>query len=246
MTQECIVVRDNKDIRSSVGASLLWSSPLGPIRFDYAFALTKDEAPARQRRQDRRRPHPGFPLLGRHPLLNPAGVPRDGARVHLDGGTRSSFRRARRSPCVRWRRLRDASLPDERRRRAGRSAASRPLRPPARPTSPTWTTRSTPPALRRRGPGPVSSHRASRPNVPQTTVAARHRRSPIGPSREVLALLFPPAMRPASVFGATGISPGSFVHPTAAPRARRHRRSRRRRRPAGRDRRRHDRRRPMR
>jgi outer membrane protein insertion porin family len=42
-SQECIVVRDSKDIRSSVGASLLWSSPLGPIRFDYAFALTKDE-----------------------------------------------------------------------------------------------------------------------------------------------------------------------------------------------------------
>ena len=41
--QECIVVRDSKDIRSSVGASLLWSSPLGPIRFDYAWALTKDE-----------------------------------------------------------------------------------------------------------------------------------------------------------------------------------------------------------
>ena len=30
-------------IRSSVGASLLWTSPLGPIRFDYAFALSKDE-----------------------------------------------------------------------------------------------------------------------------------------------------------------------------------------------------------
>jgi outer membrane protein insertion porin family len=43
VTQECIVVRDNKDIRSSVGASLLWSSPLGPIRFDYAFALSKDD-----------------------------------------------------------------------------------------------------------------------------------------------------------------------------------------------------------
>ncbi|HEV2558836.1 MAG TPA: outer membrane protein assembly factor BamA [Microvirga sp.] len=40
---ECILVRDSKDIRSSVGASLLWSSPLGPIRFDYAFALQKDE-----------------------------------------------------------------------------------------------------------------------------------------------------------------------------------------------------------
>ena len=41
--QECILVRDSKDIRSSVGASLLWSSPLGPIRFDYAWALSKDE-----------------------------------------------------------------------------------------------------------------------------------------------------------------------------------------------------------
>ena len=32
-----------RTIRSSVGASILWKSPLGPIRFDYAFALTKDE-----------------------------------------------------------------------------------------------------------------------------------------------------------------------------------------------------------
>lgn len=38
---ECINVRDDKTIRSSIGASLLWSSPLGPIRFDYAFALSK-------------------------------------------------------------------------------------------------------------------------------------------------------------------------------------------------------------
>jgi outer membrane protein insertion porin family len=41
--QECVLVRDSNTIRSSVGASLLWSSPLGPIRFDYAWALTKDE-----------------------------------------------------------------------------------------------------------------------------------------------------------------------------------------------------------
>ncbi|KAA2237014.1 outer membrane protein assembly factor BamA [Salinarimonas soli] len=41
--QECLNVRDNKTIRSSVGASLLWASPLGPIRFDYAVALSKDE-----------------------------------------------------------------------------------------------------------------------------------------------------------------------------------------------------------
>jgi outer membrane protein insertion porin family len=30
-------------LRSSVGASVLWQSPLGPIRFDYAVALSKDE-----------------------------------------------------------------------------------------------------------------------------------------------------------------------------------------------------------
>jgi outer membrane protein insertion porin family len=40
---ECITVRDNNVIRSSVGASILWSSPLGPIRFDYAVALSKDD-----------------------------------------------------------------------------------------------------------------------------------------------------------------------------------------------------------
>ncbi len=31
----------------------------------------------------------------------------------------------------------------------------------------------------------------------------------------VLARLFPSAARPTSLFGATGVSPGSFVHPTA-------------------------------
>lgn len=36
-----INVRDDRSIRSSVGASLLWASPLGPIRFDYAWALSK-------------------------------------------------------------------------------------------------------------------------------------------------------------------------------------------------------------
>lgn len=40
---EVACVRDNNIIRSSVGASILWNSPLGPIRFDYAYALTKDK-----------------------------------------------------------------------------------------------------------------------------------------------------------------------------------------------------------
>jgi len=35
-------VHDSKMIRSSVGTSLIWSSPLGPIRFDFAKAITKD------------------------------------------------------------------------------------------------------------------------------------------------------------------------------------------------------------
>jgi len=29
------------DFRSSVGAGLIWDSPFGPLRFDYAIALTK-------------------------------------------------------------------------------------------------------------------------------------------------------------------------------------------------------------
>ncbi|MXQ10961.1 outer membrane protein assembly factor BamA [Microvirga makkahensis] len=41
--QDCILVLDSHKIRSSVGASILWSSPLGPIRFDYAVALSKEE-----------------------------------------------------------------------------------------------------------------------------------------------------------------------------------------------------------
>lgn len=38
---ECVDLLDKKTIRSSLGASLLWQSPLGPIRFDWAYALTK-------------------------------------------------------------------------------------------------------------------------------------------------------------------------------------------------------------
>ncbi len=44
----CVTIRDEHKIRSSVGASLLWASPLGPIRFDYAFALSKDKSDVTQ------------------------------------------------------------------------------------------------------------------------------------------------------------------------------------------------------
>ncbi len=29
-------------MRSSVGVSLIWNSPLGPLRADYAYVLTKE------------------------------------------------------------------------------------------------------------------------------------------------------------------------------------------------------------
>ena len=39
----CITLRDSHAVRSSLGVSLLWASPLGPIRFDFAKAITKDQ-----------------------------------------------------------------------------------------------------------------------------------------------------------------------------------------------------------
>ncbi|MEM7774040.1 MAG: outer membrane protein assembly factor BamA [Pseudomonadota bacterium] len=36
-------LEDDASIRASVGVSILWSSPLGPLRFDYAFPLAKED-----------------------------------------------------------------------------------------------------------------------------------------------------------------------------------------------------------
>jgi outer membrane protein insertion porin family len=40
-TGESLSVTDTTTVRSSVGAGLIWDSPFGPLRFDYAQALTK-------------------------------------------------------------------------------------------------------------------------------------------------------------------------------------------------------------
>lgn len=37
-----VCVADSDMVRSSVGMSLIWKSPFGPLRFDYAWALTKE------------------------------------------------------------------------------------------------------------------------------------------------------------------------------------------------------------
>jgi outer membrane protein insertion porin family len=36
-----VCLADSSSIRSSVGASLMWASPVGPIRMDFAKVLTK-------------------------------------------------------------------------------------------------------------------------------------------------------------------------------------------------------------
>jgi len=41
VTGETLQVADDKSIRSSVGMGFIWDSPLGPLRFDFAYALTK-------------------------------------------------------------------------------------------------------------------------------------------------------------------------------------------------------------
>jgi outer membrane protein insertion porin family len=40
---ECVNVHDSHIIRSAVGGSLIWNSPLGPLRFDLAWATSKDK-----------------------------------------------------------------------------------------------------------------------------------------------------------------------------------------------------------
>jgi len=40
-TGEKLKVNDDTSIRSSVGAGLVWASPFGPLRIDYAIALNK-------------------------------------------------------------------------------------------------------------------------------------------------------------------------------------------------------------
>ena len=48
MTNDLQIEGDDGEIRSSVGLSLLWNSPMGPLRFDYAFVLTKEDGDEEQ------------------------------------------------------------------------------------------------------------------------------------------------------------------------------------------------------
>ena len=37
------ILSDDASIRSAVGGSLIWASPLGPLRADFAYVLTKED-----------------------------------------------------------------------------------------------------------------------------------------------------------------------------------------------------------
>ena len=37
----CLTLYDDRTIRTSIGASILWASPLGPIRIDFAYPVIK-------------------------------------------------------------------------------------------------------------------------------------------------------------------------------------------------------------
>jgi outer membrane protein insertion porin family len=42
-TAQTLNLQEDDTLRSSVGVSLLWNSPLGPLRADYAYVLSKEE-----------------------------------------------------------------------------------------------------------------------------------------------------------------------------------------------------------
>jgi len=42
VTGETMQVADSAAVRSSVGMGVIWDSPLGPLRFDFAYAITKE------------------------------------------------------------------------------------------------------------------------------------------------------------------------------------------------------------
>ena len=41
-TGETMIFADSNAVRSSVGVGLVWDSPFGPLRFDYAIPITKE------------------------------------------------------------------------------------------------------------------------------------------------------------------------------------------------------------
>ena len=146
-------------VRSSVGAGIIWDSPFGPIRFDYAFPLTKDpndrvsscaSAAARNSRCLVARTAPSAIGGMTEPLV---------LRSARNGPDRAGDRRADAAPSLRA----GAAL------RAGASAASRRSTAPGRAISRSCRTRNMPRQFAATRAGICLDHRALRGTMRRRT-----------------------------------------------------------------------------
>jgi len=64
VTGETLKNSGNGNVRSSVGVGLIWDSPFGPLRFDLAYALTKDPFD----------PHADIPVRRRYEILEQISI----------------------------------------------------------------------------------------------------------------------------------------------------------------------------
>ena len=46
---QSLTVADSQQIRSSIGSSLIWDSPFGPLRLDYAYPVSRASSDITQR-----------------------------------------------------------------------------------------------------------------------------------------------------------------------------------------------------
>jgi outer membrane protein insertion porin family len=46
---QSLTVADSQQVRSSIGSSLIWDSPFGPLRLDYAYPVSKASSDITQR-----------------------------------------------------------------------------------------------------------------------------------------------------------------------------------------------------
>ena len=210
--QECIMVRDNK-------TSVPRSAPASCGRRRSARSASTTPSRSPRKRADvqrtasgRRRPHPGLPLLRAARASNPGRAP-DGALTCSSWLNPNFFPQGQTLNLRQVAEMAHVALPDgtdgELLLRGVAPLESAGPGDLAYMDNPAYVGAL---AATRAGACLVTPRFAAK--VPSGTVAL------VTPQAyrvfaQVLAVLFPSAMRPESSFAATGISPGSFVHPSA-------------------------------
>ena len=236
-------------VRSSVGAGLIWNSPFGPLRFDFAYALTKEPYDRTQILPFRRR-HPllasparrrrhwiAARFCGIHSALRRTAVPIVGSGCSFAANPHGRHDRAavlQEPPSLTIAEI--AAL--TRRGRATGAARTAPLgrgaarhrdaRDLAFLDNPRYLDQIGIDASRRLS----ASRRVSSPRAPARSRGPAGSREPYRAFVAVARALFPHALRPSSLFAAAGIAPGAQRACDGAARERRHHRSRRRHRAA--------------